>query len=34
MTGVRTLLTEATHQGLPGGSLGDLASALERQGAR
>ena len=26
------LLTEATHQGLPGGSLGDLASALERQG--
>jgi len=26
------LLAEATHQGLPGGSLGDLASALDRQG--
>jgi flagellar biosynthesis/type III secretory pathway chaperone len=26
------LLAEATHQGLPSGSLGDLASALERQG--
>ncbi len=27
-----TLLTEASDQGLPGGSLGDLASALDRKG--